>query len=290
MQNKIILNDLFKVPDSKHTKIKFNMKHDGIPAWEALSSNEENWLEANSWRRNQSNNNMGKAKYLLAFAQYPNYGLEYFIFGGFYKVTGEDTTILDGPGYDLELLPQFSEYRKRLIIKTSEKIGQNLYLRLYDNIQGSDIGPVEVYEISPQAKIESFTGYADVCMTHNQMVHILNSDEPLWKKSLSSVKAIYAITDNNNGKIYVGSASGDSEGLWQRWKSYANINNLTGGNKAFEDLALDPELGAEYITENFQYSILEIFDTKTDSHVVLRRESYWKKLLATKHPLGLNHN
>lgn len=44
-----------------------------------------------------------------------------------------------------------------------------------------------------------------------------------------------------------------------------------------------------YIIDNFTYSILEIFDMKTDKHYILDRESFWKKVLKTKE-YGMNCN
>jgi hypothetical protein len=82
---------------------------------------------------------------------------------------------------------------------------------------------------------------------------------------------------------YVGSASGEASGLWQRWSAYAHLRNLTGGNKELERLRAD--LGDGHI----QYSILEIFDPKTKAETVLLRESFWKLALgSSKH--GMNRN
>ena len=96
-----------------------------------------------------------------------------------------------------------------------------------------------------------------------------------WKNALSVVKGVYCITDTSTGKIYIGSAYGNTNGIWQRWSSYANIKNLTGGNKYFELLKKECE---SYIIDNFQYSILEIMDFKTDKNEIIHREEYWKKV------------
>ncbi|MFR9113809.1 MAG: GIY-YIG nuclease family protein [Bifidobacterium bifidum] len=119
------------------------------------------------------------------------------------------------------------------------------------------------------------------------MQDIINHDEPEWRTALSAVKAVYVITDRNTGKLYVGSASSDNEGLWTRWSTYANLNDPTGGNK--EMIELRNKYGAEYITSNFSYSILEIFDKKTSRDTVLSRESYWKGVLRTIE-FGMNDN
>ena len=87
--------------------------------------------------------------------------------------------------------------------------------------------------------------------------------------------------------MYIGSASGNSEGIWQRWSSYAKFEDPTGGNKGFRQILND--LGNTYIRENFTYSIIEIFDNKTKSEVIIEREAYWKKVFLTR-IFGMNSN
>ena len=95
------------------------------------------------------------------------------------------------------------------------------------------------------------------------------------------------ITDRSTGRLYVGSASSDADGLWTRWSSYANLSDPTGGNK--EMIELKNQYGAEHIIRNFSYSILEIFDKKASRDTVLDRESYWKGVLRTIE-FGMNDN
>ena len=91
----------------------------------------------------------------------------------------------------------------------------------------------------------------------------------------------------SNGQLYIGSASGNADGIWQRWSGYADKHNLTGGNKEFTGI-LEAK-GETYITDHFKYSILEIFDTKTKIETIIERENYWKGVLDTKSH-GMNHN
>ena len=89
------------------------------------------------------------------------------------------------------------------------------------------------------------------------------------------------------GTTYVGSASGEANGLWQRWAAYAHLKNLTGGNRELERMRLD--FGDGHIVGNFQYSILEIFDPKTKDEVILKREAFWKQALDSRaHGMNLN--
>lgn len=284
----IELNQFIKVPNLNKTKIKFNMNAGNveIKAWDLLFKEDEiEWEQINAWKTKHPNNNLNHADYLLAFAQYYPYGPEYFIFGGLYKIKKIEPEVFDEVGYELTLMDDYKEYRKRLIVKLKKPIGRDLYNRLYKNIQ--DTLEPEVYEIAPNTKLGHFPGYQNVTLSHPQMQQIISRNEPSWKQALMNVKGVYVITDLSNGKLYIGSALGNTDGIWQRWSDYANIENLTGGNKLLNEIKLDK--GKDYIINNFQYSILEIFDTKTKADTIINRENYWKNVFCTrKH--GMNYN
>lgn len=284
----IELNKFIKVPNLNKTKIKFNMNAGNveIKAWDLLFKEDETeWEQINAWKTKHPNNNLNHADYLLAFAQYYPYGPEYFIFGGLYKIKKIEPEVFDEVGYELTLMDDYKEYRKRLIVKLKKPIGRDLYNRLYKNIQ--DTLEPEVYEIAPNTKLGHFPGYQNVTLSHPQMQQIISRNEPSWKQALMNVKGVYVITDLSNGKLYIGSASGNTDGIWQRWSDYANIENLTGGNKLLNEIKLDK--GKDYIINNFQYSILEIFDTKTKADTIINRENYWKNVFCTR-KYGMNYN
>lgn len=285
----IRFTDFMRVPEPSLTKIKLNIRAGigGAAAWDLLLAEDpEEWLDMTRHREAHQNNNMGNAEYVLAFAQYYPYGPQYFIFGGFFHVAPSVPEVIGGKGYDLELLDEYSEYIKRLIIKLEQPVGRDLYLRRYDRIQDSKLSP-EVYEIAPDTKLGTFPGYQNVRLRHAEMQRIISNDEPSWKDALSSVKGVYVITDLSDGRQYVGSASGEANGLWQRWSGYAHLKNLTGGNKELNRMR--DELGDAHIVNNFQYSILEIFDPKTKAETILQRESFWKLALdSRRHGMNLN--
>ncbi len=275
--------DFFKVDKPQKTKVKFNMNAGdrNKPALDFLMQGEENhnWIEMNAWKAKQPNNNLNKANYLLAFAQYYPYGSNYYIFGGMYKVEKIIPEVFGQVGYKLKLMEDFADYRKRLIIRLEKPIGRDIYNKPYSNVQ-KDFNP-EIYELTPSAKLGAFPGYNNILLTHKELQIIFNMEAPEWKLSLSCVKGIYCITDTSNGELYIGSASGDSEGIWQRWSSYANVKNLTGGNKVFEELKNKGKDGKKHIIDNFTYSILEIFDMRTKREEIIHREEYWKKVFKT---------
>lgn len=283
----IKLSEFIKTPNDKRTKIKFNMNPADVNlrAWDFLLEDDSEWLIMNAWKTKQPNNNLNHADYLIALAQYYPYGPEYFVFGGLYRVEKKIPEVFNDVGYNLTLMNDYQEYIKRLIIKIEKPIGRDVYNRRYHTIQ-TQLNP-EVYEIAPNIKLGHFPGYQNVRMSHKEMQQVLLREDPSWKSALSYVKGIYVITDKSNGKLYIGSASGNTDGIWQRWAGYAHLENLTGGNKEFNNIVL--ENGREHIQKHFQYSILEIFDTRTKSEVIIERENYWKSVFDTKKH-GMNHN
>lgn len=110
-------------------------------------------------------------------------------------------------------------------------------------------------------------------------------EEPEWTNVLANVKGVYCISETSPGQLYIGSAYGNKEGIWQRLSQYADFDDLTGGNKTFEELK---ESGANYIIDNFTDTTLEIFDMKTKKEDIIRREEFWKRVFKTKQH-GMNN-
>lgn len=285
----IKFTDFLPVPVPSRTKVKFNIRDgaQGVPAWDLLlQDDQEPWLNMTRYRAEKnSNNNLDGVDYVLAFAQYPLYGPNFFVFGGLFATEVILPKINKGSGYRLTPLPEHSEYIRRLIVRFDMPLGQS-YLRWYESLRDSVANPI-IYELAPDTKLGAFPGYQNVLLRHSEMQLIVRNAEPSWRNALSNVKAVYVITDTSNGHLYVGSASGEGGGLWQRWTSYANVRQLTGGNIKLETLLA--ERGAEHIVKNFQYSILEIFDKKTRDDTILQREEFWKNALDSRRN-GMNAN
>ena len=281
----IKFEDIIKTPNPEKTKIKFNMKggHSGQPAYDALLEDGEKWIDFNAHRRKGTSNDLDKAEYLVAMAQYKKYGAEYYLFGGVYKVKKIMPEVNGGRGYELTLLKNGLEFRKRLVIKLSQPIGRDLYCQKF--IKAMAKYKPDIYTILPESSLGGLTGYKNVRLTQPQLQEIINNKAKEWKDALSNVKGVYVITDVGTGNLYIGSAYGKN-GIWQRWKGYANTKNLTNGNKDFKKLK---KLNKDYIINNFRYSILEIFDFKTNDEEIIEREHFWIDVLDTrKH--GMNNN
>lgn len=280
----IKFDDFFKEAISKgKVKVKFNMNagDKNLPALDFLLSDSDRWMEMNCWKSKQANNNYSDAEYVLSFAQYYPYGSNYYMFGGLYKIEKIIPEVYDQIGYKLTLQNEFKEYIKRLIIKLDRPVGRDIYNKPFESVQ-RDFNP-EVYEITPSARLSDFNGFNNVLLLHKDLQIIAKYEAPEWKNALENVKGIYAITDISNGKIYIGSATGEN-GIWHRWCSYAK--GLTGDNKDFKNIV--KEKGEDYIKNNFTYAILEIFDMKTKDDYIIRREHHWMKVFQTK-KFGMNN-
>lgn len=188
----INFSDLLPVPDPARTKVKFNIRAgaDGVPAWELLQSeDQEPWLNMTRYRaEGNSNNNLDGADFVLAFAQYPLYGPNFFIFGGLFETRLVVPKINKGSGYMLTPMVQHSEYIRRLIVKLDIPPGQS-YLRWYETLQTSLIKPI-IYELAPDTKLGAFPGYQNVLLRHSEMQRIIKNAEPSWGNALSNIKAV----------------------------------------------------------------------------------------------------
>ena len=128
------------------------------------------------------------------------------------------------------------------------------------------------------ANINPFKNKKPVSSVHRLSMLKIALNDPTWIGALKNVKAIYAITDISNGKLYIGSACGNG-GLFGRWSDY--INNLTGGNQEFEDIKKIN--GEDYIKK-----ILNILSLK---FLILRpnKNTYWKEKIIGKMFLKLKN-
>jgi len=226
-----------------------------------------------AWQEQQSRKNFER-DFILALIYYKK---DEWIFGGIYRR-------LDVKGntgkfeYVTELLDVKRELIGRLIVHFCKTFRQSyVYLEKVAN-------DIEIIEILREPySIEPFPGYENVLIDFNLLKTIIEKEAQSWKTALSSVKGIYIITDQNNGKIYVGSAYGQ-ESFWSRWASY--VKNGHGGNKELKDIIHSKGIG---YASSFQFSILEIRTNTTNDQELIEREEHWKKVLLSRQ-FGYNSN
>jgi hypothetical protein len=143
---------------------------------------------------------------------------------------------------------------------------------------------MEVVAIREQRMtVGEFPGFNAVLLPLGTLRTVVGQEIESWKAALGNVAGVYVITDNSDGRHYVGSAYGGA-GLWSRWVDYAT--NGHGGNA--EVRALLAEKGSDH-AEKFQFSILEVCDLNASDEFILGREVHWKTVLRTR-DFGLNGN
>ncbi len=134
--------------------------------------------------------------------------------------------------------------------------------------------------------VPRFISYADTILSLRELKAVINSkeDNP-WHTALKSVNCIYLITDKKNGKHYVGSTYGEY-GIWGRWETYAKTDGH-GGNKQLEKLI---NADANYASNHFQWSILEVLPLNITPDPAVDREKIYKQKLMSWTPFGYNEN
>lgn len=135
-------------------------------------------------------------------------------------------------------------------------------------------------------RLGRFPGYGAIKLSLEAIRQLIKYPERSieWKTALSNVPGVYLLADKQNGKLYVGSAYGES-GLWQRWETYAKTGH--GNNKELRDVVnkSDPE----YPFQNFVFSLLWYGGAAVSAEEVLHKESFWKEALMTRE-FGYNAN
>lgn len=229
------------------------------------------WKAWNSWRGDR---NDFTRKYIFSLIRY--YPLpDKWLFGGIFRVVERMQD-----SYLINLEKENKEYIGRLLIHYPSPGYRRraFYLeKHYSKLQVS-----QIFEDAYSG--EAFCGYENINHGFSQLEAIFKQNKQDWKAALQNVKGVYLIVDTKNGKMYVGSAYGES-GIWSRWSSYIG----TGHGWNDELTAVIRKNGIDYARNNFRFSILEYRSMKTDDDVLIKREKYWKKVLLSRH-FGYNKN
>lgn len=273
----ILLNDLLNLsPEALlNTKIRFMQNNGETDPMEEYLGNKslvnDQWL---FWRTKQRYFSVGQnAISLLKLTP------DTWLFTTLKRVTKE-LGVLGGINYVGEEYEKYSAFYGRVIVKykkTHQGQGVN-FNTVGDKLVIQQILP-SIYDG------DEFPGYDSVKLSYFQLSTILERGKKDWINALKSQKAVYLITDTANGKLYVGSATSVKGMLLTRWQNY--IDNGHGGNVELRQLVA--EKGIEYVKNNFQYSLLENYNSRVDDLYILQRESWWKNVLQTR-AFGYNLN
>ena len=193
-----------------------------------------------------------------------------WMFAGAYESHGCVANPVNGVTYDLRPIDATSEFAGRLVGKFARP-GRQSYLN------GESVAPsLAIHEITAKkAQVEDFPGYRKVDLTFSQLQIIATQRLVSWRIALENAAGVYLISDELTGKLYVGSASGES-GIWSRWCQYLDGH---GNNKILNGLIKE---GGLERARHFHFSILEIADPLTGVEDILARESHWKRVLLSR--------
>ena len=279
MDGKLKLNDILGLTQEElsRTRIRLNTYNGDKNPIDEFKKNPQLLLDWNYW----NNKPYREGQISIGLVNMGNHRWHLFTVGEIKKVLDKPLKSNDGiNGIQVEYktFDKYADLYGRVVIYYHNKTQQ-----LFRN---SDlISELEVKEILPAIFTGfDFPGYDNVSLTYEQLKTIVDGDYPSYHNALRNQKAVYLQTDKATGKMYVGSATA-KEMLLSRWRTY--VNNGHGGNKDL--IALVEEKGFDYIKENFQYTILENYNSKVDDEYVLKRESYWKEVFQSR-KFGYNKN
>lgn len=290
----IVLKDFFRITQEEYLEWTVCLNHDIKEDICSLIDDNEtskrkkrltehiSWCKTAGAKRRFRAINTEKSMHFLRIKGYS----DRWLFLGVFNCMG---TCFDSEGnekYILERDSMFKEYAERLVVKYEKTQGDKQAVLGWNRFCS-----LEVLEILPTIYSKSnnpFPGYENITLDFSEMIRIFKTPYENWREALSIINGVYVISDQSNGKLYVGSTYGH-DGVWQRWMSYVDTNGH-GGN---EDLKYLIDSNSDYAIKNFRFTLVEYFFNikkgKNDK-VIIERESFWKEALLTRTEFGYNYN
>lgn len=291
----IVLNDLLNIAETDFCNWTICLNNANAEGVYSFSQNEQRLMEHLSWKKHCGSNVSFRCidtKYCLQFLRLDkDFKYDNWLFLGAYEV-GETQKFDDGhETYNLIPLDKFSNYSERLIVEFKKQQGPKQAKIPTRYIQS--ISVVKILEKKYINSTRQFCGFNNVSLRFTELSEIIRSNVDNWRELLSSVNAIYCITDLTNGKLYIGSTYGFN-GVWQRWACYVYSQGHGGDVQLKKLLSQDDVynkiLSNETYANNFKFSILEVFHNRDgNTDYILQREKYWKEVFATRQ-FGYNSN
>ncbi len=269
---KILLNDILRLDDLANVRIRFNLmfRDNWNPIDIFTSGDLDVLLEGQYW--NYPKRKSYKVGQITIGFLPVHRGSDLWLLFHIGRVT-KDLGVLNGMGYEYEILSKYQKYFGRMIVKYKNRTQTMI------RIAKSVIDDCEVEQILPHVfGNDTFPGYDKVNVSWTELSRLIYKES--WRTALRNQKGIYLITDVFSGKMYVGAAYGEDM-LLGRWQAYIETGH--GGNIDLK------KLGIDYIKANFRYSILEIFKPGTSDEDIIAREVWWKSVLQTRR-FGYNKN
>lgn len=273
---KIKLNDILHLSKEEITKSKIELNmfegkngNPYIDKWLSLSDEEKisGITECSYWPRYGKRKNFYEGQKVFSFVR-KSYDEWLFI---------SAATILDVPENrrsSVKILEEYQALFGRLIMRFHKGNAMGRYTFNLSYLKNKE----EIIEILPSMyNGEQFEGYDNINLSYKKLKDILECKlMPTYYEALKKVTGIYCLTDTSNGKLYIGSATGE-EGVAQRWGNY--LNSRHGGNVKLIDLY--NRKGEEHFEKYFTFTLLEYFGLSYDPEKIHKREQYWKRCLDT---------
>lgn len=226
------------------------------------------------WQQYQTKKNFEK-RLILSLIYYKQ---NEWLFAGIYESLGTKQISERHFDYNTKLLDIKNDLIGRLIISFPKTFRASYihYSKYFNDFEVSEL-------LKNRITIEPFPGYENVIVNYDYLKSVYDNEDKSWNTALKSVFGIYLIVDKKTGKNYVGSAYGKNS-IWSRWNNY--IKNGHGGNKKL--IQLIQTKGNDY-SQNYQFSILEIFSKVMSKEEITKRETHWKQKLLSRE-FGYNDN
>ena len=272
----LLLNDILNlsIEEINNSRIELNMTEGSkgiayIDKWLSLSQSDRD-------------SGITDCSYWGWYGNKKNFNIGHTVFS-FVKISSDEwlfisaAEILDVPVASrakVKIINKFQPFFGRLIMKYKKGNTYARYVFQMKNLLENCL----VKEILPcPYNGEQFEGYDRVHLPFRKLQDVFNGKiMPTYYEALKKVTGIYCLTDTNNGKLYIGSATG-VEGVAQRWGNY--LDSKHGGNKKL--IALYNQKSFEYFEEFFTFTLIEYFSLSYDPEKILLREQYWKMCFNT---------
>lgn len=219
--------------------------------------------------REESKHDFDNVEYVIVFLAEEGWNSRLV---GVYENQGKDLTKTKQLGlnyYNFVPLSEFEKFNDRVIVDWGDN-NQNP-LQSWDN---------EKYVIRIDGyvgkNVPRFDSYENVMLSYSELKAVLDGTDAVWTKNLQSVNCVYCIVNKSTGELYIGSTYG-KDGIWRRWKEYAQ-NDGHGGNRRLKELIEKDDVDPNVL----QWIILEILPLVVKEEQAVRRENLYKEKFCTR--------
>ena len=261
---KILLKHIWQIDGIENYKVHFGRWNGNVDPLDEWVNDRSKWQ---GWQEYRPDKNEFSRPYIFSLMDF-YHEEDTWLFGGVFHVTARHDD-----RYEVELTKQGQHFIGRLkleyqYLRRSTRVN---FEKHYNKFRVSEL-------LRATYSGQIFPGYEDIDLSYAELEIIIRNDRSDWKSALENVGGIYLITDERDGKRYVGSAYGEG-GIWSRWKDYVDTSGH-GGNTELRKLL--KARGDGYARKYFQFALLEYRAASTPEETIIARENFWKDVLLTR--------